>query len=162
MFELYGWPYWHLEKSGKGRAIAHRLEGPWLFEGEEVFAELGGMKQKVQIGDFTDFGRALVIDGMTQLPGGDLEGVYTSALIFPAAISAPSRRRLADCWGRGRACAARGLELSRHRACEARRHLADGDPRDPAVDSQFLGRAPGRSAARDRDARRIRGHARDG
>ena len=93
MIELYGWPYWHLEKSGKGRAIAHRLEGPWLFEGEEVFPELGGMRQKVQIGDFTDFGRALVIDGMTQLPGGDLEGVYTSALIFPAAISAPSRRR---------------------------------------------------------------------
>lgn len=86
------WPYWHVEKSGKGRVIAHRMAGPWIVDEEEVFPELGGIKQRVQIGEFTDFGRGLVIDGMSQLAEA-IEPIYTSALIFPAALSAGSRKR---------------------------------------------------------------------
>lgn len=86
------WPHRHSEKAGRGRGIVHRMRGPWLFEGEEVFPELGGMRQLVQIGDFEEFGRGLVIDGMAQLAEA-IEPTYTTALIFPTALFAPSRRR---------------------------------------------------------------------
>lgn len=86
------WPYQHAERAGRGRSITHKLKSPWLFEGEEEFPELGGMKQTVQIGDFEDFGRGLVIDGMSQLAEA-IEPAYTSALIFPAALTARSRSR---------------------------------------------------------------------
>lgn len=89
---MFNWPHQHQEKAGRGRGIAHRMKGPWLFEGEEEFPELGGMKQLVQIGEFEEFGRGLVIDGMSQLAEA-IEPIYTSALIFPAAFFAPSRRR---------------------------------------------------------------------
>lgn len=87
------WEGFHAERAGLGRIILHRMSGPWVYEGEETFKELDGMKQWVRIGPFTDFGTSLVIDGMSQLPGGVLEGVYTSALIFPAALTAPSIER---------------------------------------------------------------------
>lgn len=86
------WLYAHKERSGRGRATAHRLKGYWLFEGVEEFPELGGLRQLVQIGDFTDFGRGLVIDGMSQLAEA-IEPTYTTALLFPAALFAGSRRR---------------------------------------------------------------------
>jgi spermidine synthase len=86
------WPHTHVEKAGRGRGIVHQLKRPWLFEGEETFPELGGMKQIVQIGEFEEFGRGLVIDGMAQLAEA-IEPAYTSALVFPAATTALSRKR---------------------------------------------------------------------
>jgi spermidine synthase len=68
------------------------MNGPWLFEGEESFPELGGIKQKIQIGDFTEFGRGLVMDGLIQLSEA-CDAQYTTALAFPAALLAKSRRR---------------------------------------------------------------------
>ncbi len=86
------WPHMHVEKAGPGRGIIHKMKGPWLFEGGETFPELGGMRQLVQIGEFEEFGRGLVIDGMCQLAEA-IEPTYTTALIFPAALMADSRRR---------------------------------------------------------------------
>lgn len=86
------WPYKHVEKAGRGRGIVHRLKGPWLFEGTEEFPELGGMKQTAQIGEFEEFGRGLVIDGMAQLAEA-IEPTYTTTLVFPAALMADSRKR---------------------------------------------------------------------
>jgi len=60
-----------------------KLTQPWLVD------ELDSIGQHVQIGEFTDFGKGLVIDGRTQLAEAD-EIVYTSALVFPTALNAPS------------------------------------------------------------------------
>jgi spermidine synthase len=68
------------------------MKGPWLFEGEEQFPTLGGIQQRVQIGEFEEFGRGLVIDGATQLAE-TIDAAYTIALVFPAALLADSRRR---------------------------------------------------------------------
>lgn len=69
-----------------------RRQGPWLFEGEESFPALGGLRCCVQIGDFDEIGRTLVIDGTVQLSE-VIDPVYTTSLVFPAALLAPSRRR---------------------------------------------------------------------
>lgn len=86
------WPYAHAERVGPGRTLLLEMRGPWLFEGEERFESLGGVAQRVQIGDFTEFGRGLVLDGQVQLAEG-VDALYTTALVFPAALVAPSRRR---------------------------------------------------------------------
>ncbi|MDO8500023.1 MAG: hypothetical protein Q7S66_05240 [bacterium] len=82
---------WHEERAGRGRKVAHLLKGDWLFDGEEVFPELGGMKQRVRIGETEEFGRMLEIDGMSQLAE-VIDWTYTGALIYPAAFSALSRQ----------------------------------------------------------------------
>ena len=52
---------WHEEHPGKGRRIAHKLTGPWLFDEIETLPELGGMIQRVQIGDFAAFCPSLLL-----------------------------------------------------------------------------------------------------
>src|SRR5262245_24429510 len=86
------WPYVHMESVGPGRRLLLQRKGPWLFEGEEQFPTLGGIRQQVQIGEFEEFGRGLVIDGATQLAEA-IDATYTTALVFPAALLASSRRR---------------------------------------------------------------------
>src|SRR5262245_19773122 len=86
------WPYVHVESVGPGRRLLLKRQGPWLFEGEEHFPALGGIRQRVQIGEFEEFGRGLVIDGATQLAEA-IDAAYTTALVFPAALLADSRRR---------------------------------------------------------------------
>lgn len=86
------WPHVHHESVGPGRILSLRMDGPWLFEGEETFPALGGMKQRTQIGDFAEFGRGLVIDGQVQLAE-SIDALYTTALVYPAALSASSRAR---------------------------------------------------------------------
>jgi spermidine synthase len=66
------------------------MEGPWLFEGEESFRSFGGMKQRTQIGDFSGLGRGLVLDGQVQLSEA-IDSLYTTALVYPAALAARSR-----------------------------------------------------------------------
>jgi len=86
------WPYVHAESVGPGRRLLLKRKGPWLFEGEEHFPTLGGIRQRVQIGEFEEFGRGLVIDGAAQLAEA-IDATYTTALVFPAALLADSRRR---------------------------------------------------------------------
>lgn len=86
------WPYVHVESVGPGRRLLLKQKGPWLFEGEERFPTLDGIQQRVQIGEFEEFGRGLVIDGATQLAEA-IDAAYTTALVFPAALLADSRRR---------------------------------------------------------------------
>ncbi|MDC0671988.1 spermidine synthase [Nannocystis radixulma] len=50
------------------------------------------MSARIQIGDFEELGRGLVIDGTVQLTEA-VDALYTTALVFPAALSARSRRR---------------------------------------------------------------------
>ncbi len=88
---MFKWKHIHSELTGTGRGISHRLNGPWLFEGLEKFADLG-VAQKIQIGSFGEFGLGLVVDGVTQIAEvGDID--YTSALVFPPALTASSRGR---------------------------------------------------------------------
>jgi spermidine synthase len=82
----------HVEEVGPGRRMEHRLRGPWLYDGVERLDALDGIPQRVQIGDFVEFGRGLVIDGEVQLAEG-CDAAYTHALIWPAALRASSRRR---------------------------------------------------------------------
>jgi spermidine synthase len=84
------WPYTHHERVGPGRTLALRLEQPWLFEGTEYFPSLGGLAQQVSIGNFTEFGRGLVIDGQVQIAE-KIDALYTQALVLPAALASPSR-----------------------------------------------------------------------
>ena len=85
------WPYAHEERVGPGRTLRLQMNGPWLFEGEESFPDLGGVRQRVRIGDFAEFGRGLVLDGQVQLAEG-CDALYTTALVFPAALRAAARR----------------------------------------------------------------------
>jgi spermidine synthase len=66
------------------------MEGDWLFQGEESFPALGGMKQRTQIGEFSEFGRGLILDGQVQLAEA-IDTLYTTALVYPAALTAKSR-----------------------------------------------------------------------
>src|SRR5215471_16617401 len=86
------WPYVHVESVRPGRRLLLKRQGPWLFEGEEHLPALGGIRQRVQIGELEEFGRGLVIDGATQLAEA-LDAAYTTALVFPAALLAGSGRR---------------------------------------------------------------------
>ena len=86
------WTHIHTERVGPGRTLLLRLLGPWLFDGEECFPSLGDMKARIQIGDFAELGRGLVIDGTVQLTE-RVDALYTTALVFPAALAARSRRR---------------------------------------------------------------------
>jgi spermidine synthase len=80
------------------------MTGNWLFEGEETFPDLGGMKQRTQIGHFSEFGHGLVIDGQVQLAEA-VDKLYTTALVFPAALAAKSRENwLIVGGGDGAAC----------------------------------------------------------
>ena len=83
------WPHFHRECVGPGRSLSLKLREAWLFEGEESFPALG-VTQRVQIGDFDELGRGLVLDGVLQLAERS-DSVYTTALIFPAALRAESR-----------------------------------------------------------------------
>lgn len=49
----------HDESVGPGRTLRMQLERPWLFDADEVYPELGGLKQRIQIGDFVALGRGL-------------------------------------------------------------------------------------------------------
>lgn len=84
------WPHLHRESVGPGRVLALRMTRPWLFDGVETFPELGGMQVRTQIGEFAEFGRGLVMDGQVQLAEAT-DAVYTSALVFPAALASRSR-----------------------------------------------------------------------
>ena len=86
------WPHTHVEVISNARRLLLRRRGPWLFEGEESFPLLGGLRSFIQIGDFAELGRSLVIDGTVQLTE-VIDPIYTTALVFPAALLAPSRRR---------------------------------------------------------------------
>jgi spermidine synthase len=86
------WPHTHVELVSDARRLLLRRGGPWIFEGEESFPTLGGLQSRIQIGDFDEVGRSLVIDGTVQLTE-VIDPVYTTALVFPAALLAPSRRR---------------------------------------------------------------------
>jgi len=73
------WPYVHVESIGPGRRLLLKRKGPWLFEGKEQFPTLGGIRQRMQIGEFEEFGRGLVIDGATQLYEGVWTEIYSAA-----------------------------------------------------------------------------------
>jgi spermidine synthase len=84
------WPHEYIEMVGPGRRLTLHMNGDWLFEGEETFPALGGMKQRTQIGEFSEFGKGLVLDGQVQLAEA-IDSLYTTALVFPAALMARSR-----------------------------------------------------------------------
>lgn len=86
------WKHTHVEMVSEARRLLMRRRGPWIFEGEESFPALGGLRSCIQIGDFDEVGRSLVIDGTIQITE-VIDPVYTTALVFPAALLAPSRRR---------------------------------------------------------------------
>lgn len=86
------WPYTHVEMVDSCRRLLLRRDGPWLFDGEEHFHALGDHRSRIQIGDFGELGRGLVIDGTVQLTEA-VDGLYTTALVFPAALAARSRGR---------------------------------------------------------------------
>ena len=86
------WPYTHTEPVGPGRRLLVKLKGPWLFDSVEVLPVCGGIEQRVQIGDFEESGRGLGIDGAVQLTQA-IDALYTTALVFPAALMAPARQR---------------------------------------------------------------------
>lgn len=81
---------WHIESSGLGRKIAHKIRQR-LFYAVEEFPALRS-SQRVEIFDFSAFGKGLVIDGMCQLAEA-IDTDYTNALVHPAAFSASSRKR---------------------------------------------------------------------
>lgn len=83
------WPHFHTESVGPGRSLSLKMREGWLFEGEESFPALGAT-QRVQIGDFEELGRGLVLDGALQLAERS-DSLYTTALVFPAALRAGSR-----------------------------------------------------------------------
>lgn len=83
--------YYHTETPGPGRSITHALKGPWLFDEMEFLPEINNWAH-VQIGDFEAFGRGLVIDRMAQLSE-VVDRAYTTALVYPAALAAPSHKK---------------------------------------------------------------------
>lgn len=82
----------HRELIGPGRTLHLKLDGPWLFDDVERFPALGDFEARVQIGDFVELGRGLVINGTVQLTEA-VDHLYSTALVFPAALCAGSRRR---------------------------------------------------------------------
>jgi spermidine synthase len=82
----------HVEAVSAGRRLELMLKGPWLLDEVTRLPALGGISQRVRIGDFTEFGRGLVIDGEVQLAEG-CDAAYTRALVWPAALRAASRKR---------------------------------------------------------------------
>lgn len=86
------WPHVHVEMVGPGRTLLLKREGPWLLDQEERFPPPLDLAARVQIGDFTEVGRGLVIDGTVQLTE-SVDALYTTALVFPAALCAASRAR---------------------------------------------------------------------
>lgn len=87
-----GGPPPHVELIGPGRTLLLRRGGRWLHDEVEELPVEGGARARIQIGDFVELGRGLVIDGTVQLTEA-IDGLYTTALVFPAALSAPARRR---------------------------------------------------------------------
>lgn len=82
------WKKWHHEHAGPGRRISHALTGEWLMdETVTLSTEMGPFPQHVQIGEFVEFRRSLVIDGMSQLPGVD---EYTESLTNVAGCTVPN------------------------------------------------------------------------
>lgn len=81
------WPYVHVETVAPGRTMSLRMDSPWLCDAEETLPIGGGIAQRVQIGAFSDFGLGLVIDGQAQLAEA-IDPLYTTALVFPAALAA--------------------------------------------------------------------------
>jgi spermidine synthase len=108
---LRKWQHIHTESVGPGRILSLRRTGPWLFEGEESFPALGGMKQSVRIADFAEFGRGLVIDGQVQLAE-SIDPLYTNALVFPSALMASSRTEWLIVGGGDGAAAREALRFS--------------------------------------------------
>lgn len=86
------WPHTHAELISGGRKLLLKRTGPWLFDGEETLPPPVGLLSRIQIGDFAEFGRGLLIDGTVQLTE-VIDPIYTPALVFPAALLAPSRAR---------------------------------------------------------------------
>ena len=108
---LRKWRHIHTESVGPGRILSLLRTGPWLFEGEESFPALGGMKQSVRIADFAEFGRGLVIDGQVQLAE-SIDPLYTNALVFPSALMASSRAEWLIVGGGDGAAAREALRFS--------------------------------------------------
>jgi S-adenosylmethionine decarboxylase proenzyme len=84
--------YAHTESVGPGRELRLRMDGDWLVDEAEPLEALPGLTQRIQIGDFVEFGRGLILDGWVQLAE-QCDALYTSALIYPAALLAASRKR---------------------------------------------------------------------
>ena len=73
------------------------MESDWLFEGEESFPALGGMKQRTQIGEFGEFGRGLILDGQVQLAE-KIDSLYTTALVFPGGVDRANPAQTGSSW----------------------------------------------------------------
>lgn len=86
------WSHTHFEMVSPGRTLALKLERDWIFDGEERLPAPGDPVARIQIGDFTEFGRGLVIDGTVQLTE-TIDALYTTSLVFPAALAARRRAR---------------------------------------------------------------------
>lgn len=84
--------YAHTESVGPGRDLRLRMSGDWLVDQAEPLEALPGVTQRIQIGDFVEFGRGLILDGWVQLAE-QCDALYTSALVYPAALLAQSRQR---------------------------------------------------------------------
>lgn len=86
------WPHVHSEMISRGRTLLLKRTAPWLFDAQETLPPPVGLTSRVQIGDFEEFGRGLLIDGTVQLTEVS-DPIYTPALVFPAALLAASRAR---------------------------------------------------------------------
>lgn len=84
--------YTHDESVGPGRKLQLAMTGDWLVDQVEPLEALPGVTQRIQIGDFIEFGRGLILDGWVQLAE-QCDALYTSALVYPAALLATSRQR---------------------------------------------------------------------
>jgi spermidine synthase len=89
---MTAWPHTHAEMVSAGRTLLMQRTGPWIFDAEETLPPPVSLTARVQIGDFEEFGRALLIDGTVQLTE-VIDPIYTPALVFPAALLAGSRAR---------------------------------------------------------------------
>lgn len=89
---MTAWPHTHVEMISPGRTLLMKLRGPWILDQTEHHPAPVNMTSRIQIGDFEEFGRGLVIDGTVQLTEA-IDPLYTGALVFPAALLADSRKR---------------------------------------------------------------------
>lgn len=89
---MTAWPHTHTEMISSGRTLRIKRNAPWIFDAEETLPPPIGLSSRVQIGDFAELGRGLVIDGTVQLTE-VVDPIYTPALVFPAALLAASRAR---------------------------------------------------------------------
>ena len=89
---MTAWPHTHVEMISPGRTLLMKLRGPWILDQSEHHPAPMNMTSRIQIGDFEEFGRGLVIDGTVQLTEA-IDPLYTGALVFPAALLADSRKR---------------------------------------------------------------------